>query len=257
MSDDFKWLSRTELLIGREGIDILQAKHVLIVGMGGVGSFAAEFIARAGIGKMTIADGDIVDISNCNRQLPALQTTVGMDKVSVMGQRLRDINPNLELHEICEFLSPERMEELIGSQQFDYVVDCIDSVTPKLSLITTALRHRIPLISSMGAGGRVDPTKIDITDIWKTINCPFAQHIRKRLRRMGWKGGFTVVYSHEGPDPNSLMRTDGTNFKKSAYGTMSWLPASFGAFAASWVVRDLLDRSAKEKAKADRSPSPE
>lgn len=148
------WLERTELLIKDEGIEKLQNAKVLVVGLGGVGSFAAEFLARAGVGKMIIADGDVVDITNINRQLPALHSTIGQHKVELVGDRLMDINPNLELTKINEFLEPERMEELIKSEKFDYVLDCIDSLTPKLTLIRTCRRHKIKLVSSMGAGGK-------------------------------------------------------------------------------------------------------
>jgi len=251
--NDFSWLSRTELLIGREGLETLAQKHVLVVGMGGVGSFAAEFICRAGVGRLTIVDGDVVDISNCNRQLPALRTTVGEAKTTIMEDRLRSINPEINLTAITEFLSPERMEELLSTQKFDYVVDCIDSVTPKLVLITTALRHNLPLMSSMGAGGRYDPTKIQIGDISKSYNCPFAAYIRKRLRKERIRKGFPVVFSSELPQASSIMRTDGKNFKKSAYGTMSWLPAAFGGACASVVVRDLLGQSTGQS--TGQSPS--
>lgn len=238
----FAWLSRTELLVGRQGLETLASKHVLIAGMGGVGSFAAEFICRSGVGRLTIVDGDTVDLSNCNRQLPALQTTVGQLKTEIMRERLLAINPALELTTIPSFLNPDEMETLVSTGNFDYVVDCIDSVTPKLYLITTALKYKIPLMSSMGAGGRYDPTKLQIGDISKSYNCPFASYVRKRLRKMGVKRGFTVVFSTELPQRDSLMHTDGSKFKKSAFGTMSWIPAAFGGACASVVVRGLLGK---------------
>lgn len=239
---DFAWLSRTELLVQRTGLETLSSKHVLVVGMGGVGSFAAEFIARSGIGKMTIVDGDVVDISNCNRQLPALRTTVGKYKTDIMEERIKSINPDVELIKITEFLTPERMEELLSNNSYDYVMDCIDSVTPKLTLISMALKYKYPLISSMGAGGRYDPTQIKVADVSKSYNCPLAHYVRKRLRKMDIKKGFKVVFSSELPDKDSIMTTDGSNFKRSAYGTMAWLPAAFGGTCASVVVRELLGK---------------
>ncbi|RZJ58208.1 MAG: tRNA threonylcarbamoyladenosine dehydratase, partial [Flavobacterium sp.] len=162
-----EWTERAELLFKKEGLDRLKNAHVLVVGMGGVGSFAAEFIARAGVGTMTIVDGDIVDITNINRQLPALHSTVGMPKVDVVGDRLMDINPELKLTRLKEFLSPERAYELV-TPQFDYVLDCIDSITPKLNLIISAKRQKVKIISNMGAGGKYEAAKVKVADISKT-----------------------------------------------------------------------------------------
>lgn len=237
---DFSWLSRTELLIGREKLERLSTKHVLVVGMGGVGSFAAEFIARSGVGRMTIVDGDVVDPTNRNRQLPALATTHGQSKVAWMADRIRAINPEITLRAVSEFVRPEAIDALLDTDA-DYVIDAIDSITPKLTCIRTALSRNMRIVSSMGAGGRVDPSKIHVTDISKTYNCPFAQHIRKNLRNLGIRKGLTVVSSTELPDRGSIIRTDGTNFKKSAYGTISYMPAMFGATAASVVIRDLMN----------------
>lgn len=234
------WLSRTELLIGQEGIDKLKNSHVLVVGLGGVGSFAAEFICRSGVGEMTIVDGDVVDPSNRNRQLPALSSTHGVSKAEIMAARLLDINPDLKLHVIKEFLSPERCRQLL-SQPFDYVMDCIDSISPKLLLLTTAFELNVNVVSSMGAGGKVDPTKIAVADLYETWQCKLAHYVRKRIRRLGVKPGrILAVFSSELVDKNSLMHTDGSNFKKSAYGTISYLPAAFGGVAASVVIRKLL-----------------
>lgn len=242
MMQDTAWLSRTELLIGKEKLQRLADKHVLVVGMGGVGSFAAEFICRSGIGKMTIVDGDVVDPSNRNRQLPALATTHGQSKAELMAERLQAINPELELQVIKEFIRPEAVAEIL-SRPFDYVVDAIDSISPKLTFMKAAYTKGYALISSMGAGGRMDPTQLRISDISKTYNCPFAQQIRKQLRKDGIQKGIKVVFSPEAPLKDSLMMTDGSNFKKSAYGTMSYLPATFGATAASVVIRDLMKQS--------------
>lgn len=236
---DTAWLSRTELLIGKENLQKLINAHVLVVGMGGVGSFAAEFIARSGVGEMTIVDGDVVDPSNRNRQLPALATTHGQSKAELMAERLRSINPELKLHVVKEFIRPEMVEELL-QPEYDYVVDAIDSVTPKLTIIKATVARGLKLVSSMGAGAKLDPTQLRITDISKTYNCPFAQHIRKKLKEAGIYKGIKVAFSPEEPMKESLMMTDGSNFKKSAYGTISYLPATFGATVASVVVRDLI-----------------
>ncbi len=240
MMNNTKWLSRTELLIGREKLEKLMNAHVLVVGMGGVGSFAAEFICRSGVGEMTIIDGDVVDPSNRNRQLPALATTHGMSKADLMGERLLQINPELKLHVIREFVMPGRVEEMLQSNP-DYVVDAIDSITPKLTFIKAAYTKGLPLVCSMGAGGKLDPTCLQIADISKSYNCPFAQQVRKQLKAEGIYKGIKVVFSPEQPIKESLMLTDGNNFKKSAYGTVSYLPATFGATLSSVVIRDLMD----------------
>jgi tRNA A37 threonylcarbamoyladenosine dehydratase len=237
---DISWLSRTELLIGKEKLMKLQNAHVLVVGMGGVGSFAAEFICRGGVGTMTIVDGDTVDPSNRNRQLPALSTTHGLSKADVMAERLLAINPDLKLNVIKEFITPDRAEQLL-SQHFDYVVDAIDSITPKLIFIKTAVEKKVRIISSMGAGAKLDPTQLKVVDISKTYNCPFAQYVRKRLKEFGIRKGVKTVFSPEPPIKESLMLTDGTKFKKSAYGTISYLPAAFGGVCASVVIRDLIE----------------
>lgn len=237
---DVKWLGRTEALIGPDGIEILQNAHVLIVGLGGVGSFAAEFICRAGIGKMTIVDGDVVDPTNRNRQLPALATNHGQPKAEYMAERLKSINPDLELTVIQSFLTPDKFEEIL-SEPFDFVLDCIDSITPKLLLLATAYEKNLRIVSSMGAGGKMDPTQIRITDLFETYQCGFAQYIRKRIKKLGVGKGITAVYSIEETDRNSLLMTDGSNFKRSAYGTISYLPAAFGGAVASVAIRSLLN----------------
>jgi len=235
------WQERAELLFKSEGLEKLRKANVLVVGLGGVGSFAAEFLARAGVGKMTIVDGDVVDITNINRQLPALHSTVGLPKVELMAARLLDINPELELTSLKEFLSPERAFELV-TPEFDYVLDCIDSVTPKLNLLLAAKRKGVKVISNMGAGGKYLASKVKVTDISKTDYCPLAKQVRKRLKKEGISGGIKVVYSSERPDYDSVKHTDGSNFKKSFYGTNSWMPCLFGLHAAETVVRYLLKK---------------
>ena len=236
-----KWLERAELLCKTEGLQKLQNSKVLVVGMGGVGSFATEFLARAGVGSLTLVDGDVVDITNINRQLPALHSTVGLAKVEVVKQRILDINPALNLTIYQEFLSPERAFELV-SPEFDYVLDCIDSITPKLNLILAAKRKKVKIISAMGAGGKFEASKVKVADISKTEYCPLAKTIRKRLKKEGISSGVKVVFSTEPPDESSLKMTDGLNFKKSFYGTNSWMPALFGLYAAETVVKYLLKR---------------
>ncbi|MDY3350569.1 tRNA threonylcarbamoyladenosine dehydratase [Riemerella anatipestifer] len=230
------WLERTELLIKQDGLNKLQNANILVVGLGGVGSFAAEFLARAGVGKMTIIDGDTVDITNINRQLPALHSTVNQPKVELVYTRLKDINPNLDLTAINEFLTPERMEAILTKEKFDYILDCIDSVSPKLSLILTAKRNKIKIVSAMGAGGKTDPSKVMVRDISKTNNCFLAKQIRKRLRKEKINKGIKCVFSAELQKEDSLKMTDGSNFKKSFYGTISFMPALFGLHAAAEVI---------------------
>lgn len=239
---DKVWLERTELLIKEAGVEKLNKATVLVVGLGGVGSFAAEFLARAGVGKMTIVDGDTVDITNINRQLPALHSTVGKHKVDVVAERLMDINPNLELVKINEFLSPERMAEILDGENFDYILDCIDSVSPKTSLIIAARRRKIKIVSSMGAGGKSDPSKVIVRDISKTQHCHLARQIRKRLKKEKIDKGIRCVFSDEIQDEESLKMTDGSNFKRSFYGTISFLPAIFGLYAAAEVINHLVKK---------------
>ena len=181
MMQDFSWLSRSQLMVGDEGLQKLANSHVMVVGLGGVGSYAAEFVARSGVGTMTIVDGDTVDPSNRNRQLPALSSTHGKSKALIMEQRIKDINPEVQLTTIQDFVRPEMVEKLIQLNP-DYIIDAIDSFTPKLTLISEAMKANIPLVSSMGAGGRMDPMQLKIGDISKTYNCPFAYQIRKKLR---------------------------------------------------------------------------
>lgn len=241
-----EWLQRTELLVKEEGIERLQSANILIVGLGGVGSFAAEFLVRSGIGNLTIVDGDTVDITNINRQLPALNSTIGKNKTDVVAERILDINPEINLKKIDEFLEPERMEEILTQEKFDYVLDCIDSLSPKLALIITCKRKKIKLVSAMGAGGKTDPSKVMVRDISKTNNCFLAKQIRKKLKKEQIHKGFRCVFSTEIQDENSLKMTDGSNYKKSFYGTISYMPAIFGLYAAAEVIRFLLKKEQNE-----------
>jgi len=242
---DISWLSRTSLLIGEEALRHLTKQHVMVVGLGGVGSFAAEFIARSGIGRMTIIDGDVVDPTNRNRQLPALSTNHGVSKAEIMADRLRAINPEIQLDVVKSFVTPEMVVEQL-SRKPDYIIDAIDSITPKITFLRLAYEMQLPLVSSMGAGAKLDPTRLQVVDISETYMCPFAQQIRKNLKSHNIRKGIKVVFSQENPIKESLMLTDGKNFKKSAYGTISYLPAVFGAVAASVVIRELIKMKSEE-----------
>jgi tRNA threonylcarbamoyladenosine dehydratase len=235
MSD---WLKRTELLLDSEKLIKLKNANVLVVGLGGVGAYAAEMICRSGVGSMTIVDGDHIHPTNRNRQLPALKSTEGLAKAAVMGQRLMDINPDIKLTVIQEYIKDDRMIEIID-KGFDYVVDAIDTLSPKIFLIFNSLQRNLPLVSSMGAGGKFDPAKVNISDISETTDCSLARILRKRLHRLGISEGFTAVYSPEVIDKTKIIATNGEQNKASIVGTISYMPASFGIACASVVIRDL------------------
>jgi tRNA threonylcarbamoyladenosine dehydratase len=232
------WLSRTEMILGVEGLNKLKAARVLIVGLGGVGAYAAEMICRAGVGSMTIVDGDIIHTSNRNRQLPALKSTEGKSKADEMGKRLKDINCDLDLTVIEEYIRDERMIEILDAG-YDYVVDAIDTLSPKIFLIYHSLQRKLPIVSSMGAGGKYDPLKINITDISETTDCTLARILRKRLHRLGVRDGVTAVFSPEVIDKKKILPTTGEQNKASIVGTISYMPAAFGIACASVVIRDL------------------
>lgn len=233
------WLERTELLLGKEKLDRLTKSNVLIVGLGGVGAYAAEQLCRAGIGNMTIVDGDVVEISNRNRQLPALTSTIGKSKAEVLRQRFADINPDINLTVVNDFIRDEKIVELLKSQPFDYVVDAIDTLSPKVYLVYHAVQLGLKVVSSMGAGGKSDPSKILTADISKSYNCRLAKAMRKRLSRLGIKKGVKVVFSTEEVDGDAV-RLDESQNKKSTVGTISYMPPMFGCFIASVVIRDLI-----------------
>jgi len=233
-----KWLSRTGMLIGKEALEKLRESDVLVVGLGGVGAYAAEMICRAGTGRMTVADGDVVHTTNRNRQLLALRETEGMSKAALMGHRLREINPSIELTVIDEYLKDERMVEILD-KGFDYVVDAIDTLSPKLFLIYHSVQRKIPVVSSMGAGGKFDPLQVSLSDISQTTNCPLARILRKRLHRLGIREGITAVYSPETVDKSKVVSSKGEPNKASTVGTISYMPALFGIACASVVIRDL------------------
>ena len=233
------WLERTELLLGGEKLDRLKRAHVLVVGLGGVGAYAAEMVARAGVGRMTIADADAVSPSNINRQLVALHSTVGRQKADILAERLRDINPEIELEVVNRYIRDEETYRLLDAAPYDYVVDAIDTLSPKLALIAAALERRLPLVSSMGAGAKMDPTKLEIADIAKTHHCPLAHMLRKRLHKLGIRSGFRAVFSPEPMREGAMILCEEQN-KKSNVGTISYIPALFGIGCASVVIRGLI-----------------
>ena len=224
---------------GKEKTDRLRRAHVLVVGLGGVGAYAAEMIARAGVGRMTIADADVVAVSNINRQLVALRSTVGRPKAEVLSERLRDINPALELTVVDLYIKDEETYALLDAAPYDYVVDAIDTLSPKLALIAAAMERRIPLVSSMGAGAKTDPTRMEIADIGRTHHCPLAHMLRKRLHKIGIRKGFRAVFSPEPMREGAMILCEERN-KKSNVGTISYIPALFGIGCASVVIRDLI-----------------
>jgi tRNA threonylcarbamoyladenosine dehydratase len=236
------WLSRTALLTGEQQLEKLAKAHVLQVGLGGVGAYSAEMLCRAGIGELTLVDADKVSLSNLNRQLPALHSTIGQSKVKVMEQRLLDINPNLKVHCVEAFIRDERTEELLAAAPYDYVVDAIDSLSPKVFLIYQALQKGLKIVSVMGAGGKTDPGQVRIDDISRSSYCRLAKTVRKRLYRLGIRKGVQVVYSPEKvPEEAVVIDKDETINKLSTVGTISYMPAVFGCFAASAVIRDLMN----------------
>lgn len=235
----YNWNTRTELLLGADRMEKLAHSHVLVVGLGGVGAYAAEQICRAGIGRMTIVDADVVNESNINRQLPALHSTLGMPKAEVVARRLLDINPKLELTVLNEFLRDERTEEILSEATYDFIVDAIDSLSPKVYLLFHAYNRKIPIVSSMGAGAKTDPSQVRIADISKTSNCALAKAVRKRLRGMGISKGIPAVFSTEMANPAAIIEVDNEQCKRSTAGTVSYMPAIFGCYLASYVINQL------------------
>ena len=228
------WLSRTELLLGKERLGLLKKAHVLVAGLGGVGAYAAEQLCR------TIIDGDRVEVTNKNRQLPALDSNIGKAKAEVMAARFRDINPDIQLHVINDFIKDDRMIDILEMAKYDYVVDAIDTLAPKIFLIYHSLQKGYRVVSSMGAGGKMDPEQIRIADISKSYNCNLARMLRKRLHKLGVYKGVKVVFSPEEVDPEAVVLSESEN-KKSNVGTISYMPPLFGCFCASVVIRDITN----------------
>lgn len=240
MTDPRAWCERTELLLGEEKNERLRQSHVLVVGLGGVGAYAAEMIARAAVERMTIVDADVVSPSNINRQLVALHSTVGQPKAEILAARLRDINPEIQLTVIQEYIKDEATDLLLDREpKYDFVVDAIDTLAPKVNLIKGCLDRNIPLVSSMGAGAKTDPTLLEIKDIGKSHHCPLAHMLRKRLHKVGIRSGFPVVFSPEPVREGSMILCEEQN-KKSNVGTISYMPAVFGCTCASVAIRTLL-----------------
>ena len=227
------WQERTAMLLGEETVGRLSSAVAVVVGVGGVGAYAAEMLARAGIGKLVLIDSDEVGLTNVNRQLIALHSTVGRLKVDVLKERLQDINPELDVIVVPEYVCEANVVELIP--RADVVIDAIDTLSPKIALIQHCLRNGLPLVSSMGSGAKKDVTKIRIADISGTRMCPLAHMLRKRLHKLGIKSGFLAVYSEEQPDRSSTVLEESRN-KKSQVGTISYLPAAFGCACAQAAI---------------------
>lgn len=235
----FDWQERTAMLTGEEMLGHFHDSTVAVIGVGGVGGYAAEMIVRAGIGHLIILDSDDVSVTNKNRQLLALDSTVGRPKCDVLAERLMDINPSLDLVVIKDYLEAEKADEVLGKFKIDFLVDAIDTLSPKLHLIKYCVDNAIPLVSSMGAGAKYDATKVRLADVSKSFNCPLAYIVRKRLRHMGIRKGFQVVFSEELPDKESIVPCEDRN-KKSQVGTISYIPAVFGCVCAQAVVQGLM-----------------
>ena len=225
--------------MGEDKMARLQSAHVLVVGLGGVGAYAAEMICRAGVGRMTIVDADTVQITNLNRQLPAMHSTLGMFKADVLEARFKDINPDLELKVLPVFLKDENIPDLLDADEYDFIVDAIDTLSPKCYLIYHALQRRIKIVSSMGAGAKSDITQVRFADLWDTYHCGLSKAVRKRLQKMRVKRKVPVVFSTEQADPKAVLLTDDEMNKKSTCGTVSYMPAVFGCYLAEYVIKRL------------------
>lgn len=239
------WTDRTAILTGEEGLSKLRNSFVAVIGLGGVGAVAAEMVARSGVGRMLILDSDTVSPTNRNRQTIALCSTEGEPKCRVVASRLADINPELELQTVTEYLTAGNVAELLGGSKPDFLIDAIDTLSPKLALIKYCMDNGIPLVSSMGSGAKYDVTKIRITDISKSFNCPLAYIVRKKLRHMGISRGFQTVFSEELPVETAIVemtpdeQSEVSN-KKSQVGTISYLPAAFGCACAQAAITSIL-----------------
>ena len=235
--EENNWQQRTELLLGEDKMKRIRASHILVVGLGGVGAYAAEMLCRAGVGRMTIVDADTVQPTNMNRQLPAMHSTLGMPKAEVLAARYKDINPDIELTVLPVYLKDENIPELLDSAKFDFIVDAIDTISPKCFLIYEAMKRHIKIVSSMGAGAKSDIAQIRFADLWDTYHCGLSKAVRKRLQKMGVKRKLPVVFSTEQADPKAVLLTDDERNKKSTCGTVSYMPAVFGCYLAEYVIK--------------------
>lgn len=233
------WQQRTELLFGEEKMNRIRAARVLVVGLGGVGAYAAEMICRAGVGRLVIVDADTVQPTNINRQLPALQNTIGRVKAEVLAERFKAINPDLELTVHALYLKDDNIPELLDSEPFDFIVDAIDTISPKCFLLAEALKRRIKVVSSMGAGAKSDITQVRFADLWETYHCGLSKAVRKRLQKMGLKRKLPVVFSTEQADEKAVILVEDERNKKSTCGTVSYMPAVFGCYLAEYVIKRL------------------
>jgi tRNA A37 threonylcarbamoyladenosine dehydratase len=234
------WRERSRMLVGDEGVERLARAHVLVAGLGGVGGMAAEMLCRAGIGTLSISDSDYFSPSNRNRQLNALCSTDGRSKAQVTAERLRDINPDVVLHVHEQYMKDDYTLQLLQSAPYDYVLDAIDTLSPKSYFIFHALQLGLRVVSSMGSGAKLDPTLVQVADLSETNHCTFAHDVRKRLRRLGVEKGVKAVFSPEPVIKQSIIHKEGMQNKKSEIGTISYMPAVFGCVCASVVIRDLL-----------------
>ena len=218
----------------------IRSAHVLVVGTGGVGAYAAEMLCRAGVGHLTLVDADTVSPSNINRQLPALHSTLGRSKVSVLAERFRDINPEVQLSLREEYLTPESVDALLDAAPYAYVIDAIDTIQPKVALLAACIRRRQPVIASMGAGAKTDITAIQYADLWQTYHCGLSKSVRNGLARAGLRGRkLPVVFCTQQADRNALLTVEGERNKKTTAGTVSFMPATFGNYLAAWVLNHL------------------
>jgi tRNA A37 threonylcarbamoyladenosine dehydratase len=234
-----KWTDRTALLLGEDKMSRLSNAHVLVVGVGGVGAYAAEMLCRAGVGELTIIDADTVNTTNINRQLPATHSTVGRLKTEVLAEHLLDVNPALRLHTLPIYLKEEAVGQLLQAEKYDFIVDAIDTIAPKCALLGEALRRGIPIVSSMGAGAKSDITQIRFADLWDTYHCGLAKAVRTRLKKEGLRRSLPVVFSTEQADRRAVITVEGEQNKKSTAGTISYMPAVFGCYLAEYVIRKL------------------
>ncbi len=237
-----QWTERTALLLGEDKVHRLSEAHVLVVGVGGVGAYAAEMLCRAGVGELTLVDADTVQPSNINRQLPATHSTIGRPKVEVLAERFRDINPEIRIHTLPIYLKDDGAGDLLdsaASSRYFFIVDAIDTIAPKCALIMEAMYRGIPIVSSMGAGAKSDITQIRFADLWDTYHCGLAKAVRTRLKKAGMRRPLPVVFSTEQADRRAIITVDDEQNKKSTAGTVSYMPAVFGCYLAEYVIRHL------------------